>query len=828
MLRRVLAPLLAAGFLALLPVASEGGGLSFANLHSFDLSLNGAEPYGSLVQGANGLFYGTTDQGGNGNAGAVFEVASNGAMSVLYSFTNGVDGGFPEAGLALGSDGNYYGTTFEGGTNGVGAVFKITPAGSFQALYSFTALNFNGDNNDGAYPVTSLISANDGNLYGTTENGGVNGSGTLFEISTNGSFNLVYAFSALDTNGFNSEGSSPQGSLVQDAANNFYGTTYYGGSSGMGAVFKYNLSDSTMSSLHSFTGGSDGSEPVAALVQGTIGNFYGTASEGGSGSAGVLFRITSLGAFTPLYSFTNGTDGGFPVAPLVQGADGNLYGTSDGPQNGFGTVFNMTPGGAFHLLYSFTDGNDGAYPLATVVEAADGSFYGTTADGGSNSLGAVYRITSLGAFTPVMSFLGGYDGKDPQAPLVQDTNGNFYGTTYEGGSNAYGVLFMITSTGVFTPLYSFTNGQDGANPAGGLVLGADGNLYGTASTGGANHVGVLFHITTHGALTILHALTNLVEGNRPWGLVQGTNGNFYGTTYEGGSDSVGAVFQMTPSGAVTPLYSFTNGVDGSYPHAGLVQGSDGNFYGTTFLGGTNKHGGVFRITSAGALTPLYSFTNGVDGELPECQLCQGTDGNFYGTASDGGAYTNGAVFQISPGGTLTSLYSFTGGNDGAMPVAGLVEGADHNFYGTTFAGGTNFSGSLFEITSAGALTPLYSFTGGNDGASPAAALVQGFDGNFYGTASGGGVTAGGTVFRLGLPVLVAPRFISIVNGAGSVSLTWSTVPGQLYQVQAVTNLTQSPWLNLGNAASGVNGTASYLDSTIPNPWRFYRVATYQP
>src|SRR5580698_885073 len=155
--RLAFAPLLAACFLILLPLASEGTGLQFVTLHAFDLFVNGAEPYGSLVRGSNGLFYGTTDQGGAANAGVVFEVASNGTMSVLYSFTNGVDGGYPEAGLVLGNDGNYYGTTFEGGTNGSGAVFKITPAGLFQPLYSFTAFDENGDNNDGAYPAASLI-----------------------------------------------------------------------------------------------------------------------------------------------------------------------------------------------------------------------------------------------------------------------------------------------------------------------------------------------------------------------------------------------------------------------------------------------------------------------------------------------------------------------------------------------------------------------------------------------------------------------------------------------------------------------------------------------
>ncbi|HUD45291.1 MAG TPA: choice-of-anchor tandem repeat GloVer-containing protein, partial [Candidatus Baltobacteraceae bacterium] len=360
MLRRAAAPLLAAAFL--LAVRSEGAGLSVVNLHSFDVFLNGAVPYASLVQGANGLLYGTTFEGGIDNAGVVFEVASNGTMSALYTFTNGVDGGFPEAGLVLANDGNFYGTTYEGGTNGTGVVFKMTPAGGFSPLYSFTAIDKSGENQDGAYPSAGLIQATDGNLYGVTSTGGANGSGTLFKVSLGGSFGLVYTFSVVDIDGYNREGSAPQAALVQSTDGNFYGTADEGGSNGLGAVFEYVVSQSTVSPLYSFLGAGDGSKPLAALVQGSDGDFYGTASEGGTNGFGSVFKIASGGAFTPLYSFANGSDGGNPVASLVQGANGNFFGTSTGPQSGFGTVFEMTTNGALSTLYTFTGGDDGAYP----------------------------------------------------------------------------------------------------------------------------------------------------------------------------------------------------------------------------------------------------------------------------------------------------------------------------------------------------------------------------------------------------------------------------------------------------------------------------------
>jgi uncharacterized repeat protein (TIGR03803 family) len=825
-------PLLAAASLAFLSAPSLAAGFSVTNLHSFGVFSNGEAPYGSLVQGTNGLFYGTTYMGGVAGYGVVFEVSATGAITTLYSFTNGVDGGGPEAGLALGNDGNFYGATSDGGSNNTGVVFRITQAGVFTPLYSFHSVNeYTGVNSDGAIPFASLVPATDGNLYGTTSQGGANGSGTIFKISVGGAFSLVYAFTALDVNGYNNEGASPQAALVQGADGSLCGTASSGGSNGCGAVFKYILTSSAMSPLYSFTGGNDGANPYAALVQGTNGIFYGTTAYGGANSVGALFQITSGGAFTPLYSFTGGTDGGNPVSPLAQGADGYFYGATTIGGTSFGAVFKMSAGGAVTPLYSFTGGTDGATPQAALFQASPGIFYGTASSGGSNGAGAVFKINSLGALSKVMSFVGGYDGENPLAPLVQHTNGNFYGTTYYGGASNYGVVFQLTPAGAQTPIYSFTNGTDGGYPVAGLALGTDGNLYGATYSGGANHLGVLFKITTNGALTALHSLVNASEGGHPQAaLTLGTDGNFYGTAYSGGSASGnGSVFQMTPAGAVTLLHAFTNGVDGSYPYASLTQGSDGNFYGTTTLGGTNHHGAVFKITSAGALTPLYSFTNGVDGATPQCQLAQGPDGNFYGTATNGGGtYNSGVVFKITSAGAFTRLYAFTNGVDGAMPAAGLALGHDGNFYGTTRGGGSNFYGSLFKITSAGAFTPLYSFVGDPDGKFPVAALVLGADANFYGAASSGGVSGYGSAFRLAFPALVAPHFTSISQAAGSVSFSWSTVSGQWYQLQAATDLTQTNWSALGNAFAGTNGAAGYSDSPLTNARRFYRVDTWQP
>jgi uncharacterized repeat protein (TIGR03803 family) len=298
-------------------------------------------------------------------------------------------------------------------------------------------------------------------------------------------------------------------------------------------------------------------------------------------------------------------------------------------------------------------------------------------------------------------------------------------------------------------------------------------------------------------LTTLHSFEVFAKGGGPYSeLVQGSDGNFYGTTWRGGTNGglvgagqggYGTVFKITTNAVLTSLYSFTGGNDGANPEAGLVQGSDGYFYGTTCFGGANGAGTVFKISSSGALTTLYSFTGGNDGGYPDAALVQGSDGNFYGTTVNGGPDGFGAVFKISATGAFSSLYNFTGGDDGGQPHAGLVQGSDGNFYGTTSGGFPWYNasgGTVFQISTNGALTTLYSFalSNFNNGRFPYAGLVQGSDGYFYGTTYEGGVGGVGTVFRLVL-VRAAPVFQALTLTNGTLDLTWSTEAGGTYQLQ---------------------------------------------
>jgi uncharacterized repeat protein (TIGR03803 family) len=417
----------------------------------------------------------------------------------------------------------------------------------------------------------------------------------------------------------------------------------------------------------------------------------------------------------------------------------------------------------------------------------------------------VLLAMTMVADAQTVTTMADFDGPNGSGPfygsLLQGLDGNFYGTTAHGGAGecsfsfGCGSIFRISATGRFESLYSFCpqgNCTSGNTPLSGLLQATDGNAYGTAWYGGQHgpcqdECGAIYKVGPRGAVTTLYsfcAQAGCKDGAAPYGnLIEGYDGNYYGTSSAYGPQGGGTVFKITPAGELTTLYGFCQQVfgclDGETPTAGLVQGTDGNFYGTTVGGGANGPGTVFKVTAAGVLTTLHSFAGAPsDGANPYGGLVRGSDGDFYGTTFLGGSGSCtsgcGTIFKITSAGSLTTLHTFQGA-DGSLPTGALMQATDGNFYGTTDGGGSDNAGTLFEISAAGTFASLYSFCGQpncTDGASPYGALFQGTDGILYGTTYGGGVV--GCQITCGtvfsLDMGLGP-FVSFVRAVGRVGQT---------------------------------------------------------
>ena len=386
-------------------------------------------------------------------------------------------------------------------------------------------------------------------------------------------------------------------------------------------------------------------------------------------------------------------------------------------------------------------------------------------------------------FSVIYNFTGGSDGAKPYAGLTIDAAGNLYGTASAGGAG-YGTVFKLkhkNSSWLLTPLYIFQGGNDGDGPEARVIIGPNGSLYGTTSSGGRFGAGSVFNLRAPVAFcktplcpwteSVLYSFTDGLDGGSPLGdLVFDQEGNFYGTTSAGGYLHDGTVFKVDTLGNETVLHSF-NSTDGADPRAGLIKDEAGNLYGTTLFGGRNEGcppvevygcGTVFKVDATGTLTDLYRFSLPPDAIEPSGNLVLDKAGNLYGTTTQGGsgdcfAYSRelgkvqvgcGTVFKLdSTGGQETVLYSFLGGSD-KNPLAGLVLDAAGNLYGTTYGVAGGDGGTVFKVDASGNETVLYRFTGGSDGANPSCTLAFDAKGNLYGTTQGGGANGHGVVFEI--------------------------------------------------------------------------------
>jgi len=388
-------------------------------------------------------------------AGAATQSAGAQTLTVLHAFTGSPDGSYPIASLLRDAKGNLYGTTFEGGTDNDGTVFKVSKGGDETVSFSF-------DTNHGAFPSQTVIQDASGNLYGVALEG-TGGSGVVFKLSPKGKETVLYYFQG---GLFNKNPKDPQGGLLMDKAGNLYGTTLSGGNSSCstqgnvycGTVFKL-APNRKLTLLHSFTGKADGGAPAGSLITDSAGNFYGTASTGGdlnctltnTTGCGVVFKLDPTGKETVLHRFTGNADGAGPAGTLFMDSAGNLYGSATyggqfggqcgvlGEDFGCGTIFKIDTAGKFSVLHSFNnDGTEGLNPNGGLVGDAEGNLYGTTQVSGTDGIGGtVFKVSKTGKLTVLFNFDGSEGGATPFAGVIRDSKGNLYGTTYQGKGTVY-------------------------------------------------------------------------------------------------------------------------------------------------------------------------------------------------------------------------------------------------------------------------------------------------------------------------------------------------------------------------------------------------------
>ena len=649
---------------------------------------------------------------------------------------------------------------------------------------------------NGTYPSASACFG-PGGIYGTASGGGPDGAGLVWKIDNHGRETTLYAFTG------GSDGAAPFSPLLCNADGSVYGTTSGGGASGAGTVFRVDPTGHEVV-VYSFTGGPDGAYPYAGLVQDFAGNLYGTTSGGGLVSgfngAGVVFKLDTHGNETVLYSFTGGLDGGYPNN-VIRDIFGNIYGTtSGGGSDNAGVVFKLDRKGNETVLYSFTGGADGAYPYYGVVEDFFGNLYGTTANGGSAGYGVVFKVDTQGHETVLYSFTGGSDGAYPYSGVTLDLFGNLYGTANTGGSAGDGVVFKVDTHRHESVLYNFPGGEGGANSDAGVVFDLAGNLYGDTGGGGASGLGMVFKLNPAGHETVLYDFPATDGANPQAGVVQDSLGNLYGATPGGGLHLAGTVYKIDTSGNESLLYSFTGGTDGGDPYGGVILGSDGNLYGAAGYFGQYNAGLLFKMDLMGNETVLYSFTGGSDGKYPN-GVSRDPSGNLYGTTADGGSSGLGVVFKVNPSGNETVLHTFTG-PDGKSPYAGVTLDSSGNLYGSTFYGGSLGHGVAYKVDTGGNYSVLHNFTGGADGGNPWGDLILDAAGNLYGTTWSGGLASGddpGIVFKVDTMgnFSVLYTFTGFSDGGGPRSNLVFDSSGNLYGTTEYGGIGACPYFGCG-------------------------------
>lgn len=704
----------------------------FKVLHAFGYALT---PTTGLVQGPDGFFYGMTGSGGSNSAGTLYKVGADGTFASLLDFAT-TTASNPAAALTVGADGNFYGTTRQGGATGVGVFFKVTAAGQYTLLQSFSTAT-------GHTPLARLLLGGDGNFYGTANAGGANSRGTVFKVTPAGVITVLFHFPS-------SGAGNPQSGLTLGGDGNFYGRTG-------GLVFRVTPLGA-FSTVYTFISAT-GDTPTGDLVAGSDGFLYGTTIRGATNGLGGVYRLSTAGAYTQVRDFDNATySGNFaaviqsdpgilagvtngrfgpgtrgsvftlntigtpptvlcnflasggktPSGPIIEGDGGNLFSTTTFYNGGSGTVFRLSPAGTVATLQEFPYFGTIGQAKGGVTLGTDGLLYGLS-EGSSGNNGVAYKIPqSSGSATVVKTFTSGSDGSKPRGQLVQAGDGNFYGVTAESGNGSYGTVFQLTPAGVLTTIFGFNNGAAGGYPTGPLTLASNGQLFGATSQGGSLDRGTLFRVIPGASPTFATVATFInTNGQTPTGvLFSAADGNMYGTTAAGGTNNRGTLFKLTPAGvhAVFASVGTASTTSASRPRGAVVRTAAGEFFGVTSEGGTGAVGCVYRVTAAGAVSILHSFSS-TGPRVPMGGLTLGPDGLFYGTTTLGGNSGLGTVFKITSAGVITH-FRHLDYSTGDLPLGAIFRAGSGALYGVNENGGTGGAGTVYRVIIAPLVTTL--------------------------------------------------------------------------------------------------------------------------
>lgn len=647
----------------------------------------------SLVQLSNGKYYGSTYTGGINNHGTLFEYdPTTNIYLKKFDFDRTPSGINPMGALLQAADGMIYGTTSQGGIYDEGVLFQFDPVtGIYTKKLDFsTAVT-------GGGPNGSLVQDTDGKIYGTTTFGGASGGGVIFQFDP-----ITNVFTKkVDFNSTN--GSSPNGSLLKFSDGMFYGTTNQGGANSLGIIFQYDPLNNILTTKHDFVN-STGSAPKSALMQASDGKLYSTTVNGGANNGGVIYQYDPVSnTYINKYDLYNASvDGLQPEYTLSQGFDGKLYGvTFYGGLNNLGIMFQYDPSTATCVKkMDFTAASGRTRSL--MKQAPDGKFYYFAEGGVAGRIVQYDPVTNISVTK--IEFNTGPNGKNPTGKLTRANNGKFYGMTPLGGVNNLGVLFEYDPvTHTFSKKIDFAGSTNGSKPNGSLLLASDGKLYGMTELGGTSNQGVLFQYDP-----ITNAYSKKIDfvaatkGSSPKGtLMQASDGKLYGMTYGGGANNKGTLFQYDLTTQVLTKKIDFAGANGQDAYADLLEAADGKFYGMTLSGGNylGSGGTLFQYDpGSNTLVRKVDLSNlAINGFAPYSSLTLANDGKLYGLTSLGGANNSGVLFQYD---IATDAYTikkdFNLISDGGSPMSTLLAASNGKLYGTTRQGGSSARGVVYE------------------------------------------------------------------------------------------------------------------------------------